>query len=187
MVFRSIITNSVFYPRHKMNSNNIRLVARLIRTHESEFSLKRFAAKVHPDSKHFRHNGADDLSNEVAKDCGAVCCICGWVNVLVNFIHGTSYVFLSRESAAAFMGISDKYAAAIFTPTDRAFNSERIQSQLLNMRISDLLEQPWILAAAHGWYTKRKSPFDATAIEAATVLEAIADGLILGQSPTPVD
>lgn len=163
----TIVPNSL--RKKTMNSDNLRLVAAFIRKHEASFSLYRFASKSRVQNFHPSPYPQDEIAyDEATENCGAICCICGWPNVLYNFVHGTRFPFNDQQIAAEFLGLSPRYAYFLFVPNNNPYENT-------DGRVCDDDTHPWVFAAYSGLYPKYASPYEATAEDAARILEAIAD------------
>lgn len=114
------------------------------------------------------HHDQFDLNDWATDDrnpldnCGTVCCICGWTNAVIASEDGGEFDPFNSEKAIRYLGLDRQTAEDLFTPSD-----------------SEVRYGPWPTAKNLGLYPKYKCYYDATAEEAANVLEAIANGRII--------
>ena len=95
-------------------------------------------------------------------NCGTICCICGGTNAIIAYEDDTTYPdYMNSDGAAEYLGLDRQVAEELFIPGE---SHER--------------PGPWTTAKNLNLFPPEKSPYDATAEEAATILEALADGRI---------
>jgi hypothetical protein len=114
------------------------------------------------------HHDQFNLSDWASDDpnplhnCGTACCIAGWTNAIIAQESNLNRpYYMDTEGARDYLGLDYYVAEELFIPSE---TSDR--------------PGPWTTAKRLGLYPEDKSPYDATAEEAATILEAIADGRI---------
>ena len=147
-----------------MNKENILLVSTAIREYADNFSLKSYACIVSP-------NGERYIGGDTAKDinCDTVACICGWANVISNKVNNDTFNFSNTTSARKFLGLSVEDSEDLFCPRSNPLACHVIWEQAIVLNLFPL----------------GKDYYDATAKEAASILEAIADGRIELCEDTP--
>jgi len=143
-----------------MNKENILLVAAAIREHAANFSLKTYAG-IDVNTVQEKWIG-DHKAQPVT--CNTCACVCGWANAINNVENKTSFTFADKSSAARFLGLSWDFAYDLFLPRTHKCDATP--------------QQPWSQARTLGLLPPEKSAYDATAEEAASLLEAIANGQI---------